>query len=69
MMWAFAREQAIPGHRYFRVISSSTKTPRRTVWLAVVGALLLGLPLLKVCHPVLTAEARMCGLCRAGLHP
>ena len=29
------------------MINQSTKTPQRTVWLAVVVAFLLGLPLLK----------------------
>ena len=31
-----------------RVINPSTRTPRRTVWLSIVVAFILGLPLLQV---------------------
>ena len=48
MIWAFAREGGIPKYQYFRVINPSTRTPRRTVWLSVVVAFILGLPLLQV---------------------
>ena len=63
MIWAFAREGAFPCHNYFRVISPSTKTPRRTVWLSVGVAFILGTPLLKV------RGARACSSQHAAMLP
>ncbi|TFK20172.1 APC amino acid permease [Coprinopsis marcescibilis] len=44
MMYAFARDGGIPGHRYFNYVSPKWKSPTRTVWLACTLSFILGLP-------------------------
>lgn len=44
MMYAFSRDGALPGSKFFHKVNERTKTPVRTVWLAVVLSFILGLP-------------------------
>jgi amino acid transporter len=44
MIYAFSRDGAVPGHRLWHRLHPETRTPVNAVWLAVVGAFILGLP-------------------------
>ncbi|RPD53901.1 APC amino acid permease [Lentinus tigrinus ALCF2SS1-7] len=44
MMYAFARDGGIPGHKLFHKVSARTQSPVRTVWLACTLSFILGLP-------------------------
>ena len=46
MIYAFARDGAIPGHNFWHRINPRTRTPTNSIWLAAVGAFILGLPYL-----------------------
>ncbi|MGW6918063.1 amino acid permease [Kitasatospora sp. NPDC054939] len=46
MIYAFSRDGALPGSALWHRIDPRTRTPTNAVWLAVGGALLLGLPAL-----------------------
>ncbi|GAA4839590.1 amino acid permease [Kitasatospora terrestris] len=46
MIYAFSRDGALPFSRTWHRINPNTRTPTNAVWLAVVGALALGLPYL-----------------------
>ncbi|KAJ3561020.1 hypothetical protein NP233_g10456 [Leucocoprinus birnbaumii] len=44
MMYAFARDGGIPGHRFLAKVDDRWKSPIRTVWLACTLSFILGLP-------------------------
>ncbi|CAL1702473.1 unnamed protein product [Somion occarium] len=44
MMYAFARDGGIPGHKFFHKVDMKRKSPVRTVWLACTLSFLLALP-------------------------
>jgi amino acid transporter len=44
MIYAFSRDGAIPGSKYWHRINPRTRTPTNSIWFAVVGGVLLGLP-------------------------
>ena len=44
MIYAFARDGAIPGSRLWHQINPRTRTPTNSIWFAVVGAAILALP-------------------------
>jgi len=44
MMYAFARDGGIPGHKFFNKVDAKWKSPIRTVWLACTLSFILGLP-------------------------
>ncbi|KAH8111566.1 APC amino acid permease [Phellopilus nigrolimitatus] len=44
MMYAFSRDGALPGHKFFHKVSARRKSPVRTVWLACTLSFILGLP-------------------------
>ncbi len=46
MIYAFARDGAIPGSAFWHRINKRTRTPTNSIWLAAVGAFLLGVPYL-----------------------
>jgi amino acid transporter len=46
MIYAFSRDGAIPGSRFWHRINPKTRTPTNSIWLAAVGAFVLGLPYL-----------------------
>ncbi len=46
MIYAFSRDGALPGSSLWHRINPRTRTPTNAIWLAVVGALILGLPYL-----------------------
>jgi amino acid transporter len=46
MIYAFARDGAIPGSNFWHRINKRTRTPTNSIWLAAVAAFLLGVPYL-----------------------
>jgi len=46
MVYAFARDGAIPGSRFWHRINPRTRTPTNSIWFAAVGAFILGIPYL-----------------------
>ncbi len=44
MLYAFSRDGAVPGHRYWHRINPRTRTPTNGIWLCVFFAFLLALP-------------------------
>jgi amino acid permease (GABA permease) len=46
MIYAFSRDGALPASSFWHRINPKTRTPTNAIWLAAVGAFLLGLPYL-----------------------
>jgi amino acid transporter len=46
MIYAFARDGAIPASNFWHRINPRTRTPTNSIWLAAIGAFILGLPYL-----------------------
>jgi amino acid transporter len=46
MIYAFSRDGAIPGSKFWHRINKRTRTPTNSIWLAAGGAFVLGLPYL-----------------------
>ncbi|MGO9078720.1 MAG: amino acid permease [Streptosporangiaceae bacterium] len=46
MIYAFSRDGALPGSAIWHRVNKRTRTPTNAIWLAAVGALVLGLPYL-----------------------
>jgi amino acid permease (GABA permease) len=46
MIFAFSRDGAVPGHRFWHRINPRTRTPTNSIWFAVVFAFILGVPYL-----------------------
>jgi amino acid permease (GABA permease) len=46
MIYAFSRDGALPGSGVWHKVNKRTRTPTNAIWLAAVGALILGLPYL-----------------------
>ncbi len=46
MIYAFSRDGAVPGHRFWHRVNKRTRTPTNSIWLATVGAFILFLPYL-----------------------
>jgi amino acid permease (GABA permease) len=46
MIYAFSRDGALPGSKFWHKVNPKTRTPTNAIWLAAGGALLLGLPYL-----------------------
>jgi amino acid permease (GABA permease) len=44
MIYAFSRDGAVPGSRIWHRVNKRTRTPTNSIWFAVVGAMILGLP-------------------------
>jgi amino acid transporter len=44
MVYAFSRDGAVPGHRWWHRINPRTRTPTNSVWFSVGAAFVLGLP-------------------------
>lgn len=59
MIYAFSREVALPGHRYWHKINPRTRTPTNSIYFAVVFAFLLALPSLwsSVAYAAVTSIA------------
>ncbi|AIJ23708.1 amino acid permease [Amycolatopsis methanolica] len=64
MIYAFARDGAIPGSRVWHRINKRTRTPTNSVWLAAAGALVLALPYLWSA----TAYAAVTSIATVGLY-
>lgn len=46
MIYAFSRDGAVPGSNFWHRINRRTRTPTNSIWLAAVGAFILGVPYL-----------------------
>jgi amino acid transporter len=46
MIYAFSRDGALPGSKFWHKINPRTRTPTNAIWLAAAGAFVLGLPYL-----------------------
>jgi amino acid permease (GABA permease) len=46
MIYAFSRDGALPGSKFWHQVNPRTRTPTNAIWLAAGGALILGLPYL-----------------------
>src|SRR6185295_4560528 len=46
MIYAFSRDGAIPGSKFWHRINPRTRTPTNSIWFAAIGAFILGLPYL-----------------------
>lgn len=46
MIYAFSRDGALPASAFWHRINKRTRTPTNSIWLAAIGALILGLPYL-----------------------
>ncbi|MEO8898635.1 MAG: amino acid permease [Candidatus Dormibacter sp.] len=46
MIYAFSRDGAVPGHRFWHRVNKRSRTPTNSIWLAAVGAFILGVPYL-----------------------
>jgi amino acid transporter len=46
MIYAFSRDGALPASSFWHRINKRTRTPTNSIWLAAVGAFILGLPYL-----------------------
>jgi len=59
MIYAFARDGAVPGASFWHKINKRTRTPTNSIWLAAVGAFILGLPYLysSVAYAAVTSIA------------
>jgi amino acid transporter len=44
MLFAFSRDGAVPGHRYWHRINPRTRTPTNSIWFCVVFAFILAVP-------------------------
>ena len=59
MIYAFSRDGAVPASRFWHRINKRTRTPTNSIWLAAVGAFILGLPYLysPVAYAAITSIA------------
>jgi amino acid permease (GABA permease) len=64
MIYAFSRDGALPGSAFWHRVNKRTRTPTNAIWLAAVGALILGLPYLW--NP--TAYAAVTSIATIGLY-
>jgi amino acid transporter len=46
MIYAFSRDGAIPGSRFWHKVNARTRTPTNSIWLAVAGAFIIAVPYL-----------------------
>jgi amino acid permease (GABA permease) len=46
MIYAFSRDGAVPGSKFWHRINPRTRTPTNSIWFAATGAFILGLPYL-----------------------
>ncbi len=59
MLFAFSRDGAVPGHRFWHRINPRTRTPTNSIWFCVVFAFLLAVPSLwsSVAYAAVTSIA------------
>src|SRR6266540_1534427 len=59
MIYAFSRDGAIPGSKFWHKVNKRTRTPTNSIWLAAVAAFILGLPYLwsPVAYAAITSIA------------
>jgi amino acid transporter len=68
MIYAFARDGAVPGHKLWHHINPKTRTPTNSVWFAVFFAFLLGLPSLYQHNAVSVAFFAIVSIGTVGLY-
>ncbi|HKC73317.1 MAG TPA: amino acid permease, partial [Chloroflexota bacterium] len=64
MIYAFSRDGALPASSFWHRVNKRTRTPTNSIWLAAMGALILGLPYLW--NP--TAYAAVTSIATLGLY-
>lgn len=64
MIYAFSRDGAIPGSRFWHRVNKRTRTPTNSVWFGTVGAFLLSVPYLGSA----TAYAAVTSIATVGLY-
>jgi amino acid permease (GABA permease) len=60
MIYAFSRDGAVPGSKFWHRVNKRTRTPTNSIWLAAVGALILGIPYIwspLTAYPAVTSIA------------
>ena len=68
MIYAFARDGAIPGHKVWHKINPKTRTPTNSVWLGVVLSAIVGASSLYQNKSVSVAFFAMTGIAVVGLY-
>jgi amino acid transporter len=68
MIYAFSRDGAIPGHRFWHRINPKTRTPTNSVWLGVVLSGIVGALSLYQANDYSVAFFAMTGMCVVGLY-
>ena len=68
MIYAFSRDGAIPGSRFWHKVNKRTRTPTNSIWFAVVGAFILGLPSLYTHKGVAVAFFAIVSVAVVGLY-
>ena len=68
MIYAFSRDGAIPGSKFWHRINPRTRTPTNAIWFAVVGAFVLGLPSLYTHKGVAVAFFAIVSVAVVGLY-
>jgi amino acid transporter len=68
MIYAFSRDGAVPGHRFWHRINPKTRTPTNSVWLGVVLSAIVGASSLYQNKGVSVAFFAMTGICVVGLY-
>ncbi len=68
MIYAFSRDGAIPGSRFWHKVNKRTRTPTNSIWFAVVGAFILGVPSLYTHKGVAVAFFAIVSVAVVGLY-
>jgi len=68
MIYAFSRDGAIPGHRFWHKINPKTRTPTNSIWLGCGLSLLVGALSLYQANDYSVAFFAMTGMCVVGLY-
>ncbi len=68
MIYAFSRDGAIPGHKFWHRINPKTRTPTNSVWLGVVLSGIVGALSLYQANDYSVAFFAMTGMCVVGLY-
>ena len=68
MIYAFSRDGAVPGHKFWHRINPKTRTPTNSVWLGVVLSAIVGASSLYQNKGVSVAFFAMTGICVVGLY-
>ena len=68
MIYAFSRDGALPGSKYWHKINPRTRTPTNSIWLGVVLSAIVGLLSIYQKGGISTAFFALTGICVIGLY-